>query len=117
MKKISIFDKIVIENLVITTNFNSKPVEVLEDYIVHIGTLQKENNPKELRTIYLYFDFDFYLDILIDIAKYENKIDLIFSSNITGNYFQIGDKCFINFGNVSNNKKVLFKYKQKKKNS
>lgn len=117
MKKINIIDRIVLENLVLTTNLNLQPIKVLDKYIVHEGTVLKETSPSEQRPIYLYFDYDFYLDMLIDVAKYKNKKELNFSSVILGNYIQIGDKSYCNFGNVISNKKILFEYKEIRKNN
>ena len=42
MKKINIIDRIVLENLVLKTNLNLQPIKVLDKYIVHEGTVQKE---------------------------------------------------------------------------
>ena len=58
------------------TNLNLQPIKVLDKYIVHDGTVNKEISPREQRPIYLYFDYDFYLDMLIDVAKYKNKKEL-----------------------------------------
>ncbi len=63
----------------------------------------------------MYFDYNFYLDILIDISKHKGIEELIFSDIIIGNFIQIGDKCYCNKGFVVSSKKILFGYEQNKK--
>jgi hypothetical protein len=117
MKKINIIDRIVLENLVLKTNLNLQPIKVLDKYIVHEGTVQKETSPNEQRPIYLYFDYDFYLDMLIEVAKHKNKKELTFSTVITGNFIQIGKQGLCNSGIVMSDNEVIFDSKETKKNN
>ena len=109
------FDTIVLENLVLTTDLRALPKRILEDFVVLEGSVYKENYIDEKRKIFMYFDYNFYLDILIDIAKHKDKEELIFSDIITGNFIQIGDKCYCSRGFVVSNKKILFGYEQNQK--
>ena len=113
--KSNIFDKLVFESLVLTTDLKSLPKKVLEDFIVLEGVLHRENYVDERRKIFMYFDYNFYLDILIDISKHKGAEELIFSDIIIGNFIQIGNKCYCNNGFVVSNKKILFGYEQNKK--
>ena len=109
------FDTIVLENLVLTTDLRALPKRILENFVVLEGSVYKENYIDEKRKIFMYFDYNFYLDILIDIAKYKYKEELIFSDIIIGNFIQIGDKCHCSRGFVVSNKKILFGYEQNQK--
>ncbi len=113
--KSNIFDKLVLENLFLTTDLRALPLKVLEDFVVLEGVIYRENYIEERKKIYMYFDYNFYLDILIDIAKHKEKGELIFSDIIIGNFIQIGDKRYCNKGFVVCNKKILFGYEQNQK--
>ena len=66
------------------------------------------------RPIYLYFDYDFYLDMLIEVAKTKTKKNF-FSTVITGNYIQIGKQGLCNSGIVMSDNEVIFDSKDTKK--
>ncbi len=111
----NISDKLVLENLILTTDLRALPKKIIEDFVVLEGVVYKENYKDEKREILMYFGYNFYLDILIDIAKHKDKEEFIFSNIITGNFIQIGDKCYCSRGFVVSNKKILFGYEQNQK--
>ncbi len=113
--KSNIFDKLVLENLVLTTDLRALPKKIIEDFVVLEGEVHRENYIEQRRKILMYFNYNFYLDILIDIAKHKDKEELIFTDIITGNFIQIGDKCYCSRGFVVSNKKILFGYEQNQK--
>lgn len=77
------------EHLVITTDLKLLPIEVTNNYIVLEGKIFKYKKSKIEKTIKLYFEYDLYLDILLDIKKYKRRKHLYFTTSTYARYSNI----------------------------
>ena len=90
-----------IENLVINADLSLPVVSQLENITVIKAEVFKFRDPTKFSDIILGLNTDFYLDMLVDISKLENKesLDIFFATSIEDDYNKVVDE--------SNNKQYL----------
>lgn len=86
------------EHLIITANLKLVPIEVTNNYIVLEGDVFKYKKRKTEKKIKLYFEYDLYLDILLDIKKYKRRKHLYFTTSTYARYSNIPNDWYCNEG-------------------
>ena len=86
------------EHLIITADLKLRPIEVTNNYIVLNGEVFKYKNNQIEKNIKLYFDYDLYLDILLDIKKYKRRKHLYFTTSTYNKFSNIQNDWYCNEG-------------------
>ena len=97
------------EHLVITADLKLLPIEVTSNYIVLEGNIFKYKKNKIEKPIKLYFEYDLYLDIILDIKKYKRRKHLYFTTSTYARYSNIPNDWYCNEG-------IIGAYSDKKEN-
>jgi hypothetical protein len=101
------------EHLIITADLKLVPIEVTNKYIILKGIIFKYKNSKIENTIKLYFEYDLYLDILLDIKKHKKRKYLYFSTSTYNKLSEIPNDWYCSEGVIgaysdnSNNYKII----------
>lgn len=101
------------EHLIITADLKLVPIEVTNNYIVLEGEVFKYKNNKVGRKVRLHFDFDLYLDIILDIKKHKRSKYLYFTTSTYNKFSKIPNDWFCNEGIIgaysdnSNNYRII----------
>jgi hypothetical protein len=101
------------EHIIITADLKLLPIEVTNNSIVLNGEVFKYKNSDIEKKIKLHFDYDLYLDILLDIKKYKRRKHLYFTTSTYNKFSKISKDWYCNEGIIgaysdnSNNYKII----------
>lgn len=86
------------EHLIITADLKLAPIEVTNNYITLIGEVFKYEDCEVEKKMKLHFEYDLYLDILLDIKKYKRRKYLKFTTSTYNKYSNIQNDWYCNEG-------------------
>lgn len=101
------------EHLIITADLKLAPIEVTNNYVVLTGEVFKYKNNGIEKKIKLHFDYDLYLDIILDIKKHKRRKHLYFTTSTYNKFSKIPNDWFCNEGIIgaysdnSNNYRII----------
>ena len=99
------------EHLIITADLKLDPIEVNNKYIVLTGEVFKYKNSEAEKKIKLHFEYDLYLDILLDIKKYKRRKYLYYTTTTYNIFSEISNDWYCNEGIVGASSNNENKYK------
>ncbi len=89
-----------LEHLIITADLKLASIVVTNNYIILKGEVFKYKNNEVEKKIKLHFEYDLYLDILLDIKKIKRRKHLYFTTSTYNKLSKIQNDWYCNEGIV-----------------